>query len=78
MDRHDHDVASLTVRPDLRLKALERSLSHKGCFSEFDAVMQGYLHLGHAENVPIEDMEKDPVKSFTYPGSNPMSQIVHH
>ncbi len=42
-----------------RFKALERSLTHKGQFSEFDTVMQEYLHLGHAEKVPSKDMEKD-------------------
>ena len=50
-----------------RFKALERSLSHKGRFSEFDAVMQEYLHLGHAEKVPIEDMEKNPSEVFYLP-----------
>ena len=50
-----------------RFKALERSLNHKGHFSEFDAIMQEYLHLGHAEKVPIEDMEKNPSEVFYLP-----------
>jgi len=50
-----------------RFKALERSLSHKGRFSEFDAVMQEYIHLRHAEKVPLEDMEKDPSEVFYLP-----------
>ena len=50
-----------------RFNVLERSLSHKDRFSEFDAVMQEYLNLGHAEKVPIEDMEKNPSEVFYLP-----------
>ena len=47
--------------------ALERSLIYKGRFQEFNAVMQEYLTLGHAEKVPVEDMEKDTGKVFYLP-----------
>ena len=50
-----------------RFQALERSLVRKGRFPEFDAVMREYLDLGHAEKVPIEDMEKDPSEVFYLP-----------
>ena len=50
-----------------RFKALERLLSHKGRFSEFHAIMQEHLHLGHAEKVPTEDMEKNPSEVFYLP-----------
>ena len=37
--------------------SLEKSLTLKDCFKEFDAVMQEYLDLGHAEKVPAEDLD---------------------
>ena len=48
-----------------RLLSLERSLNTRGCFKEFDDVMQEYLDLGHAEVVPIMEMEK-PLDSVFY------------
>ena len=47
--------------------ALERSLNRKGCFQDFDVVMQEYLDLGHAKLVPREDMDKDPSQVFYLP-----------
>ncbi len=37
------------------------------CQTEFDTVMQEYLHLDHAEKVPSKDMEKDPAEVFYLP-----------
>lgn len=50
-----------------RFLALECSLKRKNRFQELDAVMQEYLTLGHAEVVPLEDMEKDPTEVFYLP-----------
>ena len=48
-----------------RLLSLERSLNTRGCFNEFDDIMQEYLDLGHTEVVPIMEMEK-PLDSIFY------------
>ena len=50
-----------------RFLSLERSLNSKGCFQEFNTVMQEYLDLGHAEAVPTPDLEKPPKLSFYLP-----------
>ena len=50
-----------------RFLSLERSLNSKGCFQEFNTVMQEYLDLGHAEAVPTPDLEKLPKLSFYLP-----------
>ena len=47
--------------------SLEKSLTRKGCFQEFESVMQEYLELGHAEIVPSEDMDKDTSRVFYLP-----------
>lgn len=43
-----------------RFIALEHSLPHRNKFQELNDVMQEYLALGHAEAVPIKDLDKDP------------------
>ena len=48
-----------------RFLALERSLRAKGNFNEFNAVIQEYFHLGHAEKVPVLDLHK-PVEQVFY------------
>ena len=50
-----------------RFFSLERSLNAKGCFQDFDAVMQEYVDLGHAETVPTADLEKSPEVTFYLP-----------
>ena len=50
-----------------RFLSLERSLNHKGQFRDFEAVMQEYLDLGHAEAVPSEDLDKAPAEAFYLP-----------
>jgi hypothetical protein len=50
-----------------RFFSLERSLSAKGHFRDFDAVMQEYLDLGHAEIVPAADLERPPESTFYLP-----------
>ena len=50
-----------------RFLSLECSLNSKGCFQEFNTVMQEYLDLGHAETVPTPDLEKPPKLSFYLP-----------
>ena len=41
-----------------RFMSLERSLTLNNRFTEFEAVMQEYLDMGHAERVPHEDADK--------------------
>ena len=50
-----------------RFFSLERSLNSKGHFQDFNAVMQEYLDLGHAEVVPAADLEKLPESTFYLP-----------
>ena len=50
-----------------RFLSLEHSLYQKGCFHEFNTVMQEYLDLKHAEAVPMPDMEKPPELTFYLP-----------
>ena len=50
-----------------RFLSLECSLNQKGCFQEFDTVMQEYLDLKHAETVPMPDLEKPPELTFYLP-----------
>ena len=50
-----------------RFLSLERSLNQKGCFKEFDTVMQEYFDLGHAEPVPTQDMGKPLGTTFYLP-----------
>ena len=48
-----------------RFLSQERALRSKGQFSEFSAVIQEYFDMGHAELVPIADLQK-PVKDVFY------------
>ena len=50
-----------------RFLSLERSLSSKGRFDEVDKVMLEYLELGHAEEVPLQDLDKHESKVFYLP-----------
>ena len=50
-----------------RFLSLERSLNQKGCFQEFDTVMQEYLNLKHAEAVPSPDLNKPTELTFYLP-----------
>ena len=50
-----------------RFLSLERSLNQKGCFQEFNTVMQEYLDLKHAEAIPMPDLEKPPELTFCLP-----------
>ena len=50
-----------------RFLALERSPNHKGCFQEVNTVIQEYFYLGHAQEVPNQDLDKDPCKVFYLP-----------
>ena len=50
-----------------RFLSIERSLNKKDRFQEFDGVMQEYLDLKHAEEVPTPDLEKPPELSFYLP-----------
>ena len=50
-----------------RFMSLERSLNVNGRFGEFKAVMQEYLDMGHAERVPIEDVNKPQNEVFYLP-----------
>lgn len=50
-----------------RFLSLERSLRAKGHFKEFDAVMQEYFDLDHAEPVPVTGLENPPERTFYMP-----------
>ena len=43
-----------------RFLSLERSLTQRNKFHEFQTVMQDYLELGHAESMPSIDIDKPP------------------
>ena len=47
-----------------RFLALERFLHSKGQFEEFTTVIEEYLEMGHAELVPVADLEKSPQHVF--------------
>ena len=50
-----------------RFLSLERSLRAKGQFEAFNAVMDEYFEMGHAELVPAADLEKPPCEVFYLP-----------
>ena len=50
-----------------RFMSLERSLTLNGRFNEFEAVMQEYLDMNHAERVPLKDMNKPEREIFYLP-----------
>ena len=50
-----------------RYLSLERSLGSKGKSEEFHDVMEEYLKLGHAELVPVADLQKPDYESFYLP-----------
>ncbi len=50
-----------------RYLSLERSLNSKGKSKEFHAVMEEYLELGHAELVPVDDMQKPDNETLYLP-----------
>ena len=47
--------------------SLERSLHFRGKFKAVDEVIQEYFELGHAELVPIADLNKPPSQVFYLP-----------
>ena len=47
-----------------RFLSLEHSLRSKGQFSDFNAVMQEYFDLAHAESIPAKDLDKPPESVF--------------
>ena len=50
-----------------RFLTFERSLHSKGLFPEIKAVMDEYFDMGHAEPVPVADLEKPPHSTFYLP-----------
>ena len=58
------DSRSQAVR---RFMMLERSLLRKDQHAQMDSVMREYLDLGHAEQVPVEDLKKPPNEVFYFP-----------
>ena len=50
-----------------RYLSLERSLDSKGKSEEFHGVLEEYLKLGHAELVPVADLQKPDYESFYLP-----------
>lgn len=47
-----------------RFQSLERSLHTRNQFQEFSAVIEEYLDLGHAEAVPVADLQKPSKEVF--------------
>ena len=45
---------------------LEHSLSRKNQHAQLDSVMRKYLDLGHAEQVPVEDLKKPTNEVFYF------------
>ena len=60
-------VVPLPKNPSAKPLGESRSLNKKDRFQEFDGVMQEYLDLKHAEEVPTPDLEKPPELSFYLP-----------
>ena len=69
-------VVPLPRKPDLgescsnairRFLSLERSLYTKGQFAHFNAVMKEYFEMGHAERVPLIDLQKPYQDTFYLP-----------
>ena len=50
-----------------RFLALERSLHSKSQFDLFNVVMEEYFEMGHAEPVPLADVEKSEQETFYLP-----------
>ena len=50
-----------------RFLSMERSLRAKNQFQEFSAVMEEYFEMGHAELVPVADLQKPPKEVFYLP-----------
>ena len=50
-----------------RFLSLERSLYTKGQFADFNAVMKEYFEMGHAERVPLIDLQKPYQDTFYLP-----------
>ena len=50
-----------------RFLSLERSLHSKGQFKAFSDVMEEYFQMGHAETVPIADLENSQHEAFYLP-----------
>ena len=50
-----------------RFLSLERSLTAKNKFQDFECVMREYMDLGHAEPVSLEDLEKPEGQVFYLP-----------
>ena len=50
-----------------RFLSMERSLYSRKQFTEFAAVMEEYFSLGHAEQVPVVDLQKPPQQVFYMP-----------
>ena len=50
-----------------RFISFEHSLHSKNQFSEVKAVMDEYFNFGHAEKVPLSDLEKTPSLVFYLP-----------
>ena len=50
-----------------RFLSLERLFHAKNQFDEFGSVMKEYFDMGHAEPVPLSDLEKPQHQVFTYP-----------
>ena len=50
-----------------RFKSMERSLRTKGNFGNFSEVMHEYFQKGHAERVPLEELDSTPGKVYYLP-----------
>ncbi len=50
-----------------RFLSLERSLRSRGQLDEFQTVIEEYFSMGHAESIPVADLQKPPKSVFYLP-----------
>ena len=64
---HTQKIGESRSQAMRRFISLERSLTQRKKFGEFQKVIEEYFDLGHAEPVPVEDMDKPPSEVFYLP-----------
>ena len=65
--QHTKPIGESRSQAVKRFLSLERSLHSKAQFDDFNAVMAEYFEMGHAEPVPVADLEKQTQDVFYLP-----------
>ena len=65
--QHTKPIGESRSQAVKRFLSLERSLHSKAQFDDFNAVMAEYFEIGHAEPVPVADLEKQTQDVFYLP-----------